>query len=378
MKRPGLHPSEGQALIPEPVLRAISQTELPCFVYDAAAIRQRSTLASSLLDRYFFPVKACPEPAVLRAVLEVGGGLDLCSEGDVAIAAAVGCAPERWKFTSACASGALLRRLQGAGAWLDADSLEQALSWSACGGKACGLRIMARNPKALYGAKFGVPGDAVGAAARRLGAGGARLEGVHLHDQHANLTPKEFAARLAETFAEVGREILRDCSYVNIGGSWPMRHGTPAPVDDLRLALNRLREHLGALGFKGGLYGEPGRWVVGPCGYWAARVAAVKPPLTHAATGVVVLDTNSPVPCRPSLAPFVVLRDGHPLQESRNSLYDIYGSANTALDLVGAAVRLPEIDPGDVVVACGHGAYTRSLIPPFNERDRPVAVVLGA
>lgn len=104
-------PSEGQAVIPEPVLRAISQTGLPCFVYDTAAIRQRSTLASSLLDRCFFPVKACPEPGVLRAVLEVGGGLDLCSEGDVALAAAVGCAPERWKFTSAWASGALLRRL---------------------------------------------------------------------------------------------------------------------------------------------------------------------------------------------------------------------------------------------------------------------------
>lgn len=59
---------------------------------------------------------------------------------------------------------------------------------------------MARNPKALYGPKFGVPGDAVGATAHRLGAGGARLEGVHLHDQHANLTPMEFAARLAETF----------------------------------------------------------------------------------------------------------------------------------------------------------------------------------
>ena len=45
--------------------------------------------------------------------------------------------------------------------------------------------------------------------------------------------------------------------------------------------------------------------------------------------------------------------------------------------LLGAAVSLPAIDPGDVVVACGHGAYTRSLIPPFNERERPVAVVLG-
>jgi diaminopimelate decarboxylase len=30
-----------------------------------------------------------------------------------------------------------------------------------------------------------------------------------------------------------------------------------------------------------------------------------------------------------------------------------------------------------VVVSLAQGAYTRSLVPPFNQRERPKAVVVG-
>jgi bifunctional diaminopimelate decarboxylase / aspartate kinase len=369
---------KGYGSIPHEVLRTILRAELPCFVYDGGGVKERAQFASSLLDRYFFPVKACPEPEIVRAVLAAGSALDLCSEGDVEIASAARCPGERWKFTSACAEDTLLCRLSRAGAGLDADSLEQALRWGPCGGTACGLRITAKRPKAMYGSKFGLAAQSVAVAARRLRAAGVRVEGLHLHDQHANLTPVELAVRLAEDLAQVDNDILRSCRYVNIGGSWPMRHGNPASVEDLRNALATLRECLTALGFRGALYGEPGRWTVGPCGYWAARVAAVKAHPLGEAHKIVVLDTNTPVPCRPSLAPFVVLRNGGLLQGPRSLTCDIFGSANTSLDSIGASVRLPALELGDVVVSLGQGAYTRSLIPPFNERDRPAAIVVNS
>lgn len=363
-------------MIPREVLHAISQASLPCFIYDGAAVKQRAQSATSLLDRYYFPVKACPEPDVVRAALATGCGLDLCSAGDVEIASAVGCPGNRWKFTSPCADDRLLRRLCEAGAVLDADSIEQALRWGTCGGNTCGLRIAARQARTLYGSKFGMPARDIAAAARQLADAGLRLEGLHLHDQHANLAPAEFALRLAENLAEVSREILPGCRYVNIGGSWPMRHGNPASQEDLRQGLKSLRERLATLGFHGTLHGEPGRWVVGPGGYWAARVAAVKAHPRGEHHRVVVLDTNTPVPCRPSLAPFVFLRQGSLLNSPRRLTGDIFGSANTALDAIGMKVRLPVLAPGDVVVSLAQGAYTRSLIPPFNERERPAAIVL--
>jgi diaminopimelate decarboxylase len=365
-----------KSVIPPGVLQEISRSKLPCFVYDAAAVRTRVELASSLVDRYFFPVKACPEPDVVRAALAAGSGLDLCSAGDLAIASALSCPGDRWKFTSVCADDTLLRELCKAGAVLDADSLEQALRWGTCGGTACGLRITARDAKALYGSKFGLPAASIAAATCRLAAVGVRVEGLHLHDQHTNLTPVEFATRIAENFAEVENGVLRACRYLNIGGSWPMRHGNAASVEDLRHVMGMLREHLATLGFKGALHAEPGRWVAGPCGYWAARVAAVKAHPLGENHRVIVLDTNTPVPCKPSLTPFMVMRHGEILQAQRTVTCDIFGSANTALDSIGAEVRLPELTPGDVVVSLGQGAYTRSLIPPFNERERPAAIVL--
>ena len=43
---------------------------------------------------------------------------------------------------------------------------------------------------------------------------------------------------------------------------------------------------------------------------------------------------------------------------------------------IGVAVRLPDRAVGDVV-SLGQGADTRSLIPPFNERERPAAIVIA-
>ena len=363
-------------MIPHEVVQAIARATLPCFVYDGTAMKERAAEALSLVDRYFYPIKACPEPEIIRVALAAGSGLDLCSEGDAEIAGAADCPGKLWKFTSPNADDRLLRRLCEAGALFDADSLEQGLRWGACGGRACGLRITAQRPKALYGAKFGLPAREIRDAVGRLAAAGVRAEGLHVHDQHTNLWPAEFATRLAEDLAEVGGEILCRCRYVNIGGSWPMRHGNPASVEDLRQALKGLRERLEALDFHGALYAEPGRWVAGPTGYWAARVSAVKAHRRGEDRRVIVLDTNAPVPSRPSTAPFVALREGRLLDTPRILTCDIFGAANTALDSIGVGVRLPALVPGDVVVSMGQGAYTRSLIPPFNERERPAAMVI--
>ena len=92
--------------LPQAVLQALQHAELPCFVYDGAAIRQRAEAAASLLDACFFPIKACPELEVVRAALDAGCGLDLCSAGDADIATASGCPGHRWKFTAAAIDGA--------------------------------------------------------------------------------------------------------------------------------------------------------------------------------------------------------------------------------------------------------------------------------
>ena len=364
-------------MIPPAVITAIRQAALPCFVYDTAAVARRAAQAATMVDHYYYPIKACPEVEMVRAALTSGCGLDLCSEGDVEIALATDCPGYRWKYTSACATPRMLRLLREVGALLVADSLAQALCWGEWGGKACGLRFTATPSKTLYGAKFGMPARELPAVVRQLTVAGVQVEGLHLHDQHADLTPSAYAARLSDNFTAIEPAILRECRYLNVGGSWPMRFGVPATENDLRESLRQVRDTLRTVGFVGALHAEPGRWVAGPCGYWAARVAAVKAHPAGADHRVVILDTSTPVPCTPALTPFAVVREGALLEAPRNWTCDLFGSANTALDLIGEKVRLPEFGAGDIVVALGQGAYTRSLIPPFNERERPAAILLG-
>lgn len=87
---------------------------------------------------------------------------------------------------------------------------------------------------------------------------------------------------------------------------------------------------------------------------------------------------DTPVPCRPSLAPVVVLRDGGLVQAPRSLTCDTFGSANTALGCVGAEVRLPARAVGDVVVFLGQRGL-HSLVDSSVQRARtPAAMVIGS
>lgn len=342
----------------EGILAAIARGPLPLFIYDLGVVRERVTQAKALLDRYYYPVKACPIEDVVRAAVESGCGADLCSEGDLAIASAAGCA-RQWSFTSAHTSAPLMRRLANAASLFDADSEEQRRMWRATAGSDCGVRIAAGDDKSPYALKFGIP------AAEIEGA----VAGLHIHESHASRSPAEMADRIDTIIAAVDVRVLRQCAYLNIGGGWPILNGRPADCDAMGAALHDLREALKRRGFTGMLTGEPGEWVVGHAGHWAAVVSAVK-------GRVLVLDTATPVPCRPSAAPFLVLRDGRLVADEPANQYEIFGSANTGLDTIGSAVALPAVMVGDVIVASGQGAYVRSLIGSFNERPLPAAVVV--
>ncbi|MEA2326954.1 MAG: diaminopimelate decarboxylase [Thermoanaerobaculia bacterium] len=355
-------------MLHDSILAAIRRGPLPLFVYDLAVVRERVAYAVSLLDRYYYPIKACPEPAVVRAAMESGSGLELCSAGDAAVARAVACPPHMWSFTSAHADTALLRELAGGGSLFDADSKEQILEWRTAGGSACGLRVSMADQASPYGVKFGIAAGEVGDEMEILG--------LHVHESHTSRTPSEMVKRIEMVLSAVDATILSQCRYINIGGGWPMLAGWPVSTDALHVALNLLRRNLAARGFSGMLVGEPGEWVVGPAGYWAASVSAVKRHPTQPHRRLVVLDTATPVPCRPSAAPFILLRKGEVILNGASFQHDIYGSANTGLDMVGSDVPLPLVNSGDVLVSLCQGAYVRSLTGSFNERPLPAVAVV--
>lgn len=363
-------------MIPSHVLAAVKSGPLPLYVYDRKAVYERTNLAASLVDEYYYPIKACPEYDVVKAALETGCGLDICSAGDSAIAVGSGCPGNRWSFTAAHVDDDLLRVLIRSGAIFDADSADQAVRWQTLGGSEIGLRVAIPNPESSYSVKFGIPTLEISELAYRLVADGLHIAGLHLHESHASRSPREMVDRIVATLKTLPDDIISGCKYLNIGGGWPIRNGLPVATEDLRPALENLRFHLSELSFRGALVAEPGEWVIGPCGYWAARISAVKFHPFDTLHRIVVLDTATPVPCRPSSAPFVLLRNGEVREDPCSFLYDIFGSANTGADTIGLGVSMPQVRLGDIVISLAQGAYTRSLTGSFNERSLPGALVL--
>jgi diaminopimelate decarboxylase len=365
-------------MLPQGLLEAVGEA-VPCYVFDLVTLSARTADAVATVDEYFYPLKANPDPRVIDTVLAAGAGLDLCSRGDLQIALRCGVAPQRCSFTSAYLDATLAGALLSAGVAVDLDSPDQVDTWLAVGGADAGLRICTADGASAYGSKFGVASDALTECVARIERGGGRLTTLHLHDVHADRTPDEMADRLIDVLSTTPRDALERCVRVNVGGGWPLPQGLPAPIASATAAFTRLRAWLKSNGFSGALAAEPGEWVVGPSGWLLARVVAVKPHPVIDARVVVVLDAATPVPCRPSRAPFVLVRDGAEVagDDAPTATCDLYGSANTGLDTIGVGVILPAPRCGDLIASASQGAYARQLTGTFNERPLPQVVTLG-
>jgi diaminopimelate decarboxylase len=259
----------------------------------------------------------------------------------------------------------------------DADSVAQAMSWKDTGGKECGLRICVADTSSPYGVKFGIPVSEISLSIQFLEKKGLTVHGLHIHESHADNSPEDMVDSIAALFHKVERPLLAKMRYLNIGGGWPIQDGYPVSEYNMESVINDLRIKLKQQGFTGKLTGEPGEWVVGPAGYWVARVSAIKAHPLTSDKKICIMDSATPIPCRPSKAGFVLLNSsGEQKPTTDRELWDIYGSANNGLDTIGINIMLGDVQPGDIIVSCCQGAYVRSLTSSFNERSLPAVLVI--
>lgn len=338
-------------------------------------LRERVACALKLAETYLFPVKANPDPGVLAIAVGAGAGLDLCSRGDLELARSVAAAGIRLGFTSPNLDVSLAADLVAAGVWIDLDSLEQA-EFLPKGAAKVGLRVCTAAAGSPYGSKFGVVPTDVAALRDALRARGTRLGGLHVHDAYGSAD--EMVRRLLSVLEQIPPSVIGGIERVNIGGGWPVTRGVPASSEEISCNIRAVRDRLSGMGFSGEVVVEPGEWVVGPCAWLVGRVSAVKPHPNDRQRRIVVLDTATPVPCRPSDGPFEVLRDGEWAEaDGPTAPCDIYGSANSGLDTLGVGASMAVPNVGDVVAIAGQGAYARQLTGTFNERPVPTLVVFG-
>ena len=293
----------------------------PFQLYDEAGIRANCRrLLGAFGARFpgfqqFFAVKALPNPAVLRVLVEEGCGLDCSSVSELHVARALGVPGARCLYTGnytsrkdlafACDFGAIVN--------LDDVSLVQALvelrgARGAAGASAGGFpelisfrlnpglgRTDSETPSNVLGgkeAKFGVPPDSIVEAYRQARAAGATRFGMHMMTGSCVMSPSywdETVTILLDAVASVRRALPGvEFDFVNIGGGLgiPYRPGeAPVDVEALAAQLQACVARRWALVVAGEpapqrapprLVMENGRFMTGPFGWLVARCEAEK------------------------------------------------------------------------------------------------------
>ena len=300
--------------LPVAALEALAAAHgTPFQLYDEAGIRANCRrLLRAFGARFagfeqFFAVKALPNPAVLRVLVEEGCGLDCSSVSELHIARALGVPGARCLYTGNYTSAADLAFACDFGATVNLDDVSLVRTLAALRGARGfpalisfrlnpGLgRTDSETPSNVLGgkeAKFGVPPESIVEAYRQARAAGATRFGMHMMTGSCVMNPAywdETVGILLDAVASVRRALPGvEFEFVNIGGGLgiPYRPDqAPVDVEALAAQLQACVARRWALVVAGEpapqrapprLVMENGRFMTGPFGWLVARCEAEK------------------------------------------------------------------------------------------------------
>ncbi|MCX5208164.1 diaminopimelate decarboxylase [Kitasatospora sp. NBC_00240] len=369
----------------------------PLYVLDEDEVRSRCRAYRTALPgaEVLYAAKAFLCSALADWIAEEGLGLDVCSEGELRLAAAAGFPPERILLHGNAKSPEelrLARRLRVGR--IVVDSLAEIPRLAALSSSDTPQRVLVRVVPGVAaghheavrtgvaGQKFGFAlegGDALEAVRRILAQPGLVLAGLHCHlgSQIPSVEPYLTAVdRLVELLAAIRDEHGVQLPELDLGGGHAVTYLPGEAALDLdefaalvpvRLADACKRRRLDVPR----LVVEPGRAVIAPAAVAVYRVLTVK----HTADGRVyaAVDGGMSDNPRPALygARYAVRLVGRTSTAAVREV-DVVGRHCEAGDVLVRAARLPaDLRPGDLLAVPAAGAYQLSMASGYNLVGRP-------
>jgi diaminopimelate decarboxylase len=384
---------EGRAFVGDVAVSDLAERYgTPLYALDAAIIdasveRMRSAFRHPRVAIYY-SCKANPSVVLLRRLREKGVGLDACSPGDLTFAAAACLLPAEVSYTGHSMTDAELAQVARSSVSFTADSLSQVERMGDMApGRAIGLRLNCGidagfHPHVQAGAllsKFGIHlaqlDDAVALAHDK----GLRVVGMHSH-LGSDITSPRPHLELLDALLRAS-DALPDLEWVNLGGGF-------GDLDDELYDFESLGEQAGArlrnaearVGRPLELRLEPGGYFVLNAGCLVTRVTELKPAVTlddFTSPSFVGVDTS-----HNHLVSSVIYGAEHPVWVAERAdaqpddTYDVVGNLMQAGDVIARGRPLPQPLPGDVLVIGRCGGYAAWRAPAFNERPRPVELIV--
>jgi diaminopimelate decarboxylase len=359
--------------------------DTPLFVYDfdliaARIARFRAAFLQSLALHY--AIKANPMPELLRAIAPLVDGLDVASQGEMALALQSG-----GQHISFAGPGKRDRELEAAilaGVTLNLESegeANRALAIADRIGKAPKLAVRVNPDFDLRGSgmrmgggakPFGVDADRAAALVKSLIAAGADWRGFQIFAGSQALDAAAIVTMQGQTLdlaASLSDAIGTAPPLVNLGGGFGVPYfPKDAPVD-LEHVGNALAARLAALppSLASARFAiELGRYLVAEAGVYLTRIVDRK--TSH---GEVFLVTDGGLHHQLAASGNfgTVVRRNYPLANASRfasapeEVVSVVGCLCTPLDRLGDMVNLPRGEVGDLVAVFMAGAYGRSASP---------------
>ncbi|MEM1080698.1 MAG: bifunctional aspartate kinase/diaminopimelate decarboxylase [Pseudomonadota bacterium] len=356
------------------------------FVYWPASVRSAADRLSQLkaVDRVLYSMKANPHPALLRAVIESGLGIECVSlaEAEHALDSVPGLSADQLLLTPNFAERDEYRRARQAGITLTIDNPWILEHWGAdFAGQSVFLRLdpgsglghhkMVRT--AGSNAKFGVPMNELDRVTTLARAYDITIVGLHAHTGSGIMHPDNWHRSL-EVLSEAARR-LEDVRIINLGGGL----GVPDRSDELPLDLVELEAGIArikrSLNRPLEVWLEPGRYLVSEAGVLLARVTQVK---GKGGVRYLGLATGMNSLIRPALyGAWHEIVNLSRLGQPGAYVYNVVGPICETGDVLGLDRLLPECQADDVMLIANTGAYGAAMASHYNLRAPAIELVLS-
>jgi diaminopimelate decarboxylase len=286
---------------PEKLEEIASEFGTPFQLYDEASIRKNAReLISTFSTRFpgfrqYFAVKALPNPAILKILIDEGCGLDCSSVAELYIANKLGLSDQNSVvYTSNYTAKEDLNMAKDLGVLINLDDESLVNSFDNEMPEMISFRL---NPglgrtdsetksNVLGGpdAKFGVPPDRIIESYRAARDAGAKRFGIHMMTGSCVLNDdywQDTVTKLLTTIHEIKETLGVKIELMNIGGGLGIPYRPEETSVDLSRLANRLQDTLNIESKKLGLEVprlcmENGRYMTGPYGYLVSRCRAEK------------------------------------------------------------------------------------------------------
>jgi D-ornithine/D-lysine decarboxylase len=369
--------------------------------------------------------KANSNMAVLRAILDAGGDIEVNSGGELFKAKTVGFRPDQMIFNGVSKTDEEIRdAIEHEILAINIDSLyelDQVTRVARAVGKRANIairivpEIVTRSHIALQtgllSSKFGLtPSQIEPAFTRALGAPEAvNLVGVHIHVGSQTPDPQPFARAFAEMWSfliELYKKTGHRLSHINIGGGLPINYLPETSMADgigererdmlsARLdtteVLRAVMSEVAAIGHADLLEGltivlEPGRKIIADAGLLLTRVCSVKDRPEIGDTWVLTDAGYSLMLSSVLYKWYYHLVSASRARAAHDTPYKVAGPLCDSGDVyfdIEHGTRLPNYrllpkgtEVGDVLALLNAGAYTLDQASQYNGRPRPAAIMI--